>query len=319
MNVHLSSALAEYLLKEQENSWELAKHNFGALHHVRVREFKFDHFVIKVQLNPARILSSLAQIDPLSIEKRECFLCSSHRSDQQQALPFCENYQLMVNPYPIFPKHLTIPSREHKAQRIEYSFKDMLEMARQLDRYVIFYNGPRSGASAPDHLHFQAGNKGFLPLERDLKNLPHSQILFRRHLSVYSLDNYLRTLWVLEFTDPQEAVVIFREIYYFLYCRQENKEEEPMMNLITWYETGKWTVCLFPRALHRPSFYTEQGKEHLLISPGAVDMGGVIITPREEDFEKITAKQVQQIFSEVCLKNESLSLLFGDMNKNSYV
>ena len=159
----------EKLFSDQLSSWELAKNNYTALSRVKVKELDVNGTHYKVQFNPTRIVSSAAKVDTKSIQERKCFLCPANLPAVQRGLPFKENYQILVNPFPIFPKHLTVPALEHVDQRIKNRFGDMLDLATYAQDYVVFYNGPKCGASAPDHVHFQAGNKGFLPLEQEWK------------------------------------------------------------------------------------------------------------------------------------------------------
>lgn len=155
------------LLTGQLASWETARNNYAALSGVRVKELNVNGIPYKVQFNPARIVSSGAKVDAKSIQERKCFLCPANLPPVQKGIPFGGHYHILVNPFPIFPRHLTIPELAHTPQRIASRFTDMLELAEALTEYTIFYNGPRCGASAPDHAHFQAGNKGFMPIEKD--------------------------------------------------------------------------------------------------------------------------------------------------------
>jgi len=264
------------LFNEQLNEWELAKNNYEALKQVKMKTMDVDGYLYQVQFNPARITSSAAKVDPKSIQERKCFLCIQNLPAVQKGIPFKENYIILVNPFPIFPRHLTIPVTEHTPQLIAPRFGDMLDLAQELDNYVIFYNGPKCGASAPDHFHFQAGNKGFLLIEKD-KNWK----------------NAIR----IESESKQEMQQRFQEVYDSLPLQPD--DIEPMLNILTWYENGKWTTYLFPRKKHRPSCFFAEGDANLLISPASVDLGGVFITPLEKDFEKITAQDIADILHEV--------------------
>ncbi|MDR2804708.1 MAG: DUF4922 domain-containing protein [Dysgonamonadaceae bacterium] len=267
------------LFEEQLNDWELAKTNYKALTQVKVKTLNVDGYPYKVQFNPARITSSAAKVDPQSIQARKCFLCSDNRPPVQKGIPFKGQYTVLVNPYPIFPRHLTVPALEHTPQLIAPRFGDMLDLAQALDDYVVFYNGPKCGASAPDHFHFQAGNKGFLPIENERE-----------------WKNAIR----IESANRQEMLARFRQNYDALPLPPG--DSEPMLNLLTWYENGTWITCLFPRKKHRPACYSAEGDARLLISPASVDMAGVFITPLEKDFEKITAEDIVEILDEVNLK-----------------
>jgi len=298
-----SSQVAE-LLQEQLKVWELARNNYDALKQVKVKELAFDNFKIKVQFNPARIVSSSAKIDTKSIQERKCFLCRQNRPVEQMRIPFGEDYEILINPFPIFPKHLTIPSCKHVDQRIAGRLGDMLDLAYNIDEYTIFYNGPKCGASAPDHVHFQAGSKGFLTIEKEWRQFAIKPVLEFQSAKLYILHNYLKGTFVIESDSKENAVELFEQIYASMEVKPG--EEEPMMNVLAWYEADKWIVCVFPRSLHRPSCYTAEGEDNILISPGAVDMGGVFIIPLEKDFDKITAENVRTILSEVCMDEVAL-------------
>ena len=290
---------------EQLSEWSLARQNYEALSKVRTKEFSFGDFSIRVQFNPARIVSSAAKVDAKSIQERKCFLCPSNLPPEQRGLPICGNYQILVNPFPIFPVHLTIPDIAHIEQLIFDRYEDMLDIAAELNDFVIFYNGAKCGASAPDHIHFQAGNKGFLPIENDLKNISRKQIYSGDKISVSTPENYLRNMFIIESDNKSAISDIFKKIYSSLEIKEN--ESEPMLNILTWRENKKWISCIIPRKAHRPECFFAEGDSNILISPASVDMGGVFITPLEKDFEKITADDVKKILEEVCF-NEKLRI-----------
>jgi len=264
------------LFDGQLSDWELARKNYRALEQVETKTVVTDGREYRVQFNPARIVSSSAKVDAQSIQERKCFLCTGNRPPEQTGILFDERYIILVNPYPIFPRHLTIPLIEHTPQLIAPRFGDMLDLAQQLDDYIIFYNGPKCGASAPDHFHFQAGNKGFLPIEKNR--------------NMYSAIN-------IESDNKEELLERFHQVYDAM--EQKPEDNEPMMNILTWYEAAKWIVCVFPRKKHRPACYSAEGDANILISPASVDLGGVFITPLKKDFEKITAEDISKILNEI--------------------
>ncbi|MDY3789018.1 DUF4922 domain-containing protein [Bacteroides fluxus] len=287
------------LLTEQLSSWETARNNYAALSGVQVKELDVNGIPYKVQFNPARIVSSGAKVDAKSIRERKCFLCPANLPPVQKGIPFEGHYNILVNPFPIFPRHLTIPETEHVDQRIAVRFSDMLDLAQALSEYTIFYNGPKCGASAPDHAHFQAGNKGFMPIEKAWRSQIAGKIADYKDASLWYLDDAPRATLVIESSGKDTAEKLFGLIYRSLPVKPG--EEEPMMNVLAMYETDKWVVFIFPRAKHRPACYTAEGDANLLSSPASVDLGGVFITPVEKDFLKITAGDIAQILSEVCL------------------
>lgn len=287
------------LLTEQLVSWETARNNYAALSGVQVKELNVNGILYKVQFNPARIVSSGAKVDAKSIKERKCFLCPANLPAEQKGIPFEGHYNILVNPFPIFPRHLTIPETAHVNQRISPRFGDMLDLAQQLTDYTIFYNGPKCGASAPDHAHFQAGNKGFMPIEQSWRELVAGKVTDYGQATLWHLNDTPRTTLVIESADRKTAIKLFDIVYHSLDIQPG--EDEPMMNVLGMYETGKWIVFIFPRAKHRPACYTAEGDANLLSSPASVDLGGVFITPVEKDFIKITAEDIAQILGEVCL------------------
>lgn len=287
------------LLTEQLSFWEMAGNNYAALSTVKVKELDVNGVLYKVQFNPARIASSGAKVDAKSIKERKCFLCPANLPPVQKGIPFEGHYNILVNPFPIFPRHLTIPEQAHVDQSIATRIGDMLELAKSLSDYVIFYNGPKCGASAPDHAHFQAGNKGFLPIEKDWQSRIAEKVVGNESATLWYLNDAPRATLVIESASKESAVALFDLIYRSLEVNEG--EYEPMMNVLAMYEENRWVVFVFPRAKHRPACYTAEGEANLLSSPASVDLGGVFITPVEKDFLKITAEDVAQILSEVCL------------------
>lgn len=264
------------LFREQLAGWEQLGNNYQALNLVKTKTLNVNGHTYIVQFNPMRFSSSASVQDCKTISQRPCFLCNANRPEEQKGIPFKDKYLILINPYPIFSRHLTIPTSEHTPQLIASRFDDMLDLAQQLDDFVIFYNGPKSGASAPTHFHFQAGIKGFLPVEND-RDWPYT----------------IR----IEATTKQQLLDRFEQIYHRLPIPPDN--DEPMMNLISWYDEGRWTTLVFPRKKHRPACFWAEGDANMIITPGAVDMGGVLITPLEKDFEKITAEDIANILQEV--------------------
>ncbi len=290
--------LTNTLFQDQTTNWAQAKESYSNLAGVRTKSFSFGDFEVNVQFNPARIVSSGAKVDAKTIAERKCFLCAANRPAEQRALEF-GNYEILVNPFPIFPEHFTIPHKEHINQQIKPYFADMLELARVLDNYLVFYNGPRCGASAPDHLHFQAGTKDFLPLVNDYKRLKdtHALLLVESEtFQLFSFNNYLRTVYCIESTDIESARDSFEKLYTH-YSTNEN--EEPMMNIVCTFEEDKWFTFVLPRKAFRPWQYSAEGDQQLLVSPATVEMCGIFITPIESHFERISKEDVESILKQV--------------------
>ena len=289
---------------EQLAEWPLAKQNYEALNKVRVKELDLGGTSVRIQFNPERMRSSAAKIDTKSIQERKCFLCPAHLPAEQRGIPFGKDYQILVNPFPIFPMHLTVPVLDHFDQLIYDRFGDMLDLAEELSDFVVFYNGPKCGASAPDHMHFQAGNKGFLPLERDVLTAKRKIIIEDVDLLCYVLPDYHRNVIVIESVKKEEVVNLFNRIYKTLDIK--DGEKEPMLNIVTWYEKSKWVSCIFPREVHRPKCYFAEGEGNILLSPASVDLSGVCVLPLEKDFEKINAEDINTVFQEICISDVKL-------------
>lgn len=296
------------LFDGQFREWSLARENYRQLDNVRVRKIPFDGYDITVQFNPGRITSSAAKVDARSIEARPCFLCEKNRPPEQRGVPFGDDYTILINPFPIFRRHLTVVSG-HTPQRISGSFMAMLSLAQALPEFVVFYNGPQCGASAPDHMHFQAGNRGFLPVEQDIGN----PLLCRKAASagraeLWHWEGYGRAILTLKGSDSEAIAGIFGRLYERFALTQPERPE-PMLNILAYFTGDEWIVHIIPRRVHRPACYFAEGDEKILISPASVDIGGVFITPREEDFNRITAADIAGILTEVCLNEEELRTL----------
>lgn len=305
--------------------WDTARYNFEALAQVKERELKVGGSLAKLQFNPARITSSSARVDAVSLSERLCFLCAENRPSEQQTVPLSNGYEILTNPYPILPYHLTIPSLVHQPQAIARRLGIMLQLASQLDEFVIFYNGPRSGASIPGHTHFQAGSKEVLPIEKERffweKNARSPVVASYQSAVLRAYPFYSRPFFEIRSSEEIAAVYLFSLVYDALeeYAAKgaavlsadgrplaKNSDEEPMMNLLVWFVKGEWVVYLFPRARHRPYCYEATGDQNILLSPGAVDMGGLFAVPQKRDFDKITPGDMEQIMSEVCFSPEQI-------------
>jgi hypothetical protein len=309
----LTSQITQELLARQLKTWDQARSNYEALSKVEVKEFTINGFTLRVQFNPGRIQSSAAKVDAKSISERKCFLCPQNLPVAQEGIPFGDEYQLLVNPFPIFPQHFTIPSYKHVDQLIIDRYGDMLDLAKALDELVIFYNGPKCGASAPDHAHFQAGNKGFLPIEKDIHKIDKELLLKAEEAILYASRDYLCNYLHIRSSSREKALFLFKEIYDLLEIKEG--DNEPMMNILTWYEGDVWNSCIFPREKHRPDCYFAEGEKNILISPASVDLGGVFITPLEKDFVKVTGDDLHQILKEVCISDAKMNNIINKIKK----
>jgi ATP adenylyltransferase/5',5'''-P-1,P-4-tetraphosphate phosphorylase II len=293
------------LFERQLNDWKTVRDNYKALSDVRTKTLDVEGVPYLVQFNPARIISSAAKIDKASLKARKCFLCAENRPAEQKGISF-GTYQILVNPFPIFPVHFTIPDVNHQPQRIEHRLGDMLDLADYMHDFVLFYNGPKCGASAPDHVHFQAGNKGFLPIEKEW-SCHRTKLAEKKNVAIWHLDFHACSAIALESSSKDELSNVFQFIYQSL--EKKEGEDEPMLNILAWKEEDEWVIIIFPREKHRPSCYFAEGNDNILISPASVDMGGVFIIPLEKDFNKISSEDIRLILKEVCLSKTDIQAL----------
>ena len=312
---------------EQLAAWDEVRRQYEALEQVQTRDLVFGDHNLTVQFNPTRITSASANITPKALAERPCFLCDLNRPKIQRALPIEGHYQLLVNPYPILPQHFTIPTRRHSPQIIMPHFQTMLKLAWRTPDMMFFYNGPVCGASAPDHMHLQAGKRDILPIERDWKSyetmleklfpiLPEheenmEEMLGRKSdCGLYLLKGYVCPVFVIRTIPAEQPCMLFDKLFRALPLY--DGESEPRMNIICWRQSwnagreDEIVTLIFPRKKHRPACYGNTGGENMLISPGALDMGGLLITPREDDFRRLTAEQAAGILREVTLTEEEL-------------
>lgn len=289
----------------------MAKDNFEALKGVETKEFDLDGMHFKVQFNPARIVSSGAKVDAASLAARPCFLCGKNRPAQQMGLDWSDRYTVLINPFPIFPRHLTVPDNGHTIQKIEGRIADMIRLAAELDGYTVFYNGPRCGASAPDHMHFQAGNTDFLTLPAALEDAEQKVIATEGASTLALVDSLPLKLFVIDATDAAGGERLFDRLYRTLPVPEG--EYEPMMNVLAWATPAGVRVAVVPRKRHRPSFYGTEGDNCMLISPASVDMGGVYITPRPVDFRRFGADTLRRLLDELCLSDSEINAIASDV------
>jgi hypothetical protein len=301
------------LFANQLTEWDLARDNYRQLDDVQIRNISYDGFDVSVQFNPGRIISSAARVDTRSIEERPCFLCKDNRPVRQLGINFQTDYIILINPFPIFRRHLTIASLTHTEQRIKHNFTSMLDLSEALPEFVVFYNGPQCGASAPDHLHFQAGNRGFLPLETDFgNNILCSRVAGKKGMELWLWKGYRRGILTLRGTDSDAISSAFSRFFDVFMVTQPDRPE-PMLNIITYHSDGEWIIHIIPRKLHRPSQFFADGKDKILLSPASVDIGGVFITPREEDYRRLTRETINDILMQVCLDDEEIASLTKDI------
>lgn len=305
------------LVKQQLDTWELAGRNYAASSGVQKRHFRIGHERVEVHHNPGRIRSSAAKTDAKSIASRPCFLCKENLPDHQKGIAFGDSFIVLTNPFPIFSNHLTIAHTSHLPQVLGPYFGDMLQLSRELYGFTVFYNGPQCGASAPDHFHFQAGSRGEMPIEAELDLLKTKyarKVTTTTGIGIYAVENGLRRFILLESSVRE----LLEEAFSLLYGPTTvGTDDEPMLNLLSLFEDGRWKVILFPRKQQRPSHYYQTGEMHVLVSPAAVEMGGLLILPRHEDFMKLDVGTISAVYDEVTASQETLNGMLSVLSRLS--
>jgi len=279
----------EGLFKRQLRAWPQLSKGVEGLARATTRAVKIDWFDIYIRHIPHRMASTTAVVDRESVAKRPCFLCAANLPPDEEGLPFDENFTIYCNPFPIVDHHLTIAHREHGLQRIANQFGNMLDLAAALDGYFVVYNGPECGASAPDHMHFQAGSRVLFPIEHDTAGV-----------TGVTVPNYARNVFLLRGRD-RSALIDRMDRAIDLLATTTGKRPEPLVNIAAFHERGEWVSYLFPRRKHRPEvFHTGE----LMVSPASIDLCGIFVVPRAQDFERITGETIAAIFREVTLPDD---------------
>jgi hypothetical protein len=310
------SDLVVNLLEQQKASWPQLADGYAAIDSIQGREIRCDGFSVRLQCNPRRIVSSGAKVDEKSIRERRCFLCIENLPGQQIGVLYQENFIILCNPAPIFAQHYTISHLEHIPQLIEGYVSTFLALAKDFSpHFTVFYNGPKCGASAPDHLHFQASPAGAIPIEKDAQDeARRSWIKNSAGVSLFQIKNLGREVILLEGKD-REVIETWSSKCIAAMKRVAATPDEPMMNLVCSYTEGLWRVIIFPRRKHRPEVYFRAGDERILISPAAVDMGGLIVTPVEKDFRNVNARMIERIYQEVSIDKETANQIITLLRK----
>ena len=298
------SSISRFFNRQMEK-WADARHRFRDLKHVETHQLSDQ---LKVQWNPARIVSTGAKIDKKTLGDRPCFLCDKNRPKDQISKQIDERFLLLVNPFPILPVHFTIPARKHQPQSIYKNYGEMHRFLSLHSELMVFYNGPKCGASAPDHLHFQAGTSGILPLQANWQRLS------RNLTDIISLNDDEKIALIHDFVVPAFVIIsksedsdeaLFHRLYKSMPVRGD--ETEPMMNIIAWRKGDEYISVVIPREKHRPEAYFAEGDALMMVSPGALDMSGLIITPREEDFRKLTEESATAILQECGVSTDKMN------------
>ena len=314
---------------DQLSRWPLACNNFRALKDVRVRELEVGGLTVKLQFNPARMISSAAKLTKEEIAKRRCFLCRENRPPEQIMLKFegrkGKKYDILVNPYPIFPDHLVIAKSKHTDQSIWHRYIDMLDLAKKYHGCAFFYNGPKSGASAPDHHHFQGVPKGMMPLENDINHYldqltqvesqenPLNYLVSNQDAHLYHYQKFTTGVFVLRSETSKSAAKLF---YRLLDCADiPEGEPEPLINLYSWWSHGEFRTVVVFRRSHRSHHYWSEGPDHLTMSPGCADMAGVFIVPVEKEYDALTSEWLSDMVREVSVTEEEQARIINRLTR----
>ena len=295
------------LLREQKVVWLELREAYKSLEDVRERDIRCKGFSIHLQYNPGRIKNSLADVGEKNANDRRCFLCLDNLPGSQRGILYRREYLILCNPMPVFSSHLIISHLDHRRQAIAEHTDTLLQLMADFGSgWTILYNGPKCGASAPDHLHFHAGPSGQMPIEKEIREEKRLTLLKRVDgVSLYRLRDLGREVIILEGDDLMAVKGFFKR---FLNALKEVLfvDEEPKINIAGFRKEGKWHLVIFPRRKHRPDIFFKEGDRRVVVSPGVIDMGGLLITPVERDFYRLDAAAVEGIYREVSLEGKTV-------------
>ncbi len=297
----------QHFLANQLSQWKEANERYKALLRVEEKEISIDENVhYKLVFNPLRAKSTNAQTDARSIAERPCFLCKKNRPNVQKSITLFNKFEFLVNPFPMAKRHFTIVNKRHIPQKINETFVYFTALVNDNPALVFFYNGAKCGASAPDHMHFQALEKDFLPLQKTWKSrIAEKKSIKNREINLYKI-NFGYPLLIIESSKKQEVNIIFKR----LYTQLSKNNEEPNWNLLSWKEDNNIIFAIILRKNHRPQCFYETGEKQCIVSPASIDLSGIITTVRREDYKRINAEHIQQILSEVCFSDDEFDKIW---------
>jgi hypothetical protein len=295
---NLSTRVAA-LIQQQLATWPMLRNATDALDQVQYKELSVKGARVLAQFNPARIVSTAAQVDAASIQARPCFLCAENLPAEEKGIACGENYVVLCNPFPVLKNHLVMAEKRHTPQAIAGRFEDLLDFAQALgSEYFTLYNGPACGASAPDHHHFQACHRAGIPLFAEVHHWPQTRLSAPAELDLFSLAEYRLKILVAS-SAKKDKISAWLQETIFEVAQATAVTAEPLLNLIVSYDPHQWTVYLFPRAKHRPSCYYAAGDERLTVSPAGIDLTGILVVPDPNHFARLTATDVERIYAEI--------------------
>ena len=300
------------LLLEQRKSWPGLEAAYQALSQIRQRSVDCGRYKVTLQYNPGRAISSGAAVDAESIRQRPCFLCIDHLPQEQQGILYRQDCLILCNPAPIFDRHFTVATIRHQPQEVATALPWILQMAIDAaPDYCVFYNGPASGASAPDHLHLQMIPADALPLINDLKVLASGQEI--SSVKWRQAEGFDRSIILLE---SKDAGTMETQFQHLLKVAQKSglTLDEPLVNVLCTYEKDTWRLMIFFRQKHRPHAYFATGENRIFVSPGTIDMAGVVITPLLKDYERLDGTILRPIYREVSLNEEAFQKIIDHLD-----
>ena len=303
------SAQVKKLFEEQLPDWEQCRLAYEDFAQNRMKKLIINGMEFTAQWNPGRITSATAKVDTESIRARACFLCDVNRPPEQNSIAV-RGYKVLVNPFPIFPVHYTIMNQNHVPQRIVGDFEHFLYFSREFgEEFVVLYNGPHCGASAPDHAHFQAGTRNYLPIAKQLPSLKTASVCHKvKSAEVRFVDDSIRKFILIEGKNEKDVHTAFDKVYAAL-VKENPGPDEPLMNILSLWENDSYNVVVFVREKHRPACYFAEDETGLIFSPGSIDISGALILPREEDFNRITPEIIGDALQEVFVSAEKLAAI----------
>ncbi|HVN47215.1 MAG TPA: DUF4922 domain-containing protein [Bacteroidota bacterium] len=309
-NAEALSSLCRRLLLQQQETWQQLSEDYSSFASVQTRDIDCGTFHVQAQFNPHRIASTGADVTSHALRHRTCFLCVEHLPEPQKGILFQDTFLILCNPVPIFRQHFTVSSIAHVPQSFENNFESFLSLAKEISPdFSIFYNGPKCGASAPDHLHFQISPVNSIPVERDAVHC--RTIVEQFHdVAVLTINDYGRLAIVIESANNDELRTWFFQLLR-AWRAMANLSDEPNFNIIASYQNKAWRLIVFPRNKHRPDIFFQEERERIMISPAAVDMGGLLVTPREQDFLRVDAPLIKSIYNEVGMPESFLPKLLS--------
>ncbi|NWG02129.1 MAG: GNAT family N-acetyltransferase [Syntrophaceae bacterium] len=299
------SKLCLKLLSEQKKTWQNLREGYELLKEVRERDLSCGKFNVRLQYNPGRIKSSTALVKKKNQKGPPCFLCLDHLPKDQKGISYRKDYLILCNPMPVFSTHFTISHLDHRLQAIAEHIDAFLQLMADFGSgWIVLYNGPKCGASAPNHLHFQAAPSGRMPIEKELREKKRLALTTEiEGVLIYQIRDLGREVIVLEGGDSKAVGCVFSDFLSAL-KKARAYHEEPMVNIAGLHEKRKWRLMIFPRQKHRPNAFFREGDARMVVSPGVIDMGGLLITPRKKDFKRMNQTIIKGIFKEVSLQRK---------------